>query len=91
MAKRNPPLAGYYISCLCGNKAHSTSCTLDVYSTNGTLKNMQYVHHLWGTGWCKLTWTCFPFQDLKLGKVDYYPTLADLKLALGTHKINSMI
>lgn len=101
MAKRIAPQAGYWIGCLdssnipwvtCCKTIHDLSCVyLDVYKTDGTLKNMKYIHHEYGTGWCTLYWTCFPFDEIKNGTLKYYPTLADLKTALGTHKINGMI
>lgn len=101
MAKRQPPIAGYWISCSvgydpikhemipCKKVIHDSNCTLGLYHTDGTLKNMKYVHHSWGTDWCKLLWTCFPFQELKNGSLQHYPTLQDLKNAIGTHRFNN--
>jgi len=103
MAKRNPPTAGYWISCpvdydmvkqepiMCNKSIHDVDCKCSLFLTDGTLKNMKYVHCDWGTEWNKLTWTCFPFSEMNSGKLQYFATLADLKAALGNHRFNNII
>jgi hypothetical protein len=98
MAKRNPPPAGYWLQCEahydpkrqictpCGSPAHTESCPLSAIKTDGTLKNMQYVHHSWGQGWTGLAWTCFPFVAVREGHVQHFDNLQDFQAALGNHR-----
>jgi len=103
MAKKTPPIAGYWLCCYsgpydktagilysCGSFNHN-NCRVSLYATDGTLKNMKYVHSSWGNGWYPLTWTCFPFKELKEGRLQHFNTLADLQASLGNHKFSQAV
>jgi hypothetical protein len=93
MAKRTPPIAGYWVSCYgCQKTVHDANCEyLEVMHTDGTLKNMKYVHHSWGTHWVNLLWTCFPYDELKAGQLQNFSNLQDLKIALGNHRFVGIV
>lgn len=93
---REAPPKGYWIECgsdwdakdvliACGKTDHSLCGDLTLYRTTGSLKGMKYIHHGWGTGWVPLTWTCFPWRELKAGRLQHFETLEDLRVALGMH------
>lgn len=91
---RTPPLAGYWITCskCVSPRNHTDQCEyLGCYHTSGTLKNFKYIHWLWGDGWNRLVWTCFPWDNLNNGAIEYYSNLQDLEKALGTHKFKTAI